>query len=35
MIVDLWIEVMGLAIAAFLLGLLSSWLIWKIGAYID
>jgi hypothetical protein len=29
--VDLWTEVLALAIAAYLMGLTASWLIWKIG----
>lgn len=28
---DLWTEVLALTIAAFLMGLAGSWLIWKIG----
>jgi hypothetical protein len=32
MVVDLWIEVFGLAVVAFLSGLVASWVLWKLGA---
>lgn len=31
MMMDLWVEVLGLAIAAFLTGLIAAWLVWKLG----
>lgn len=35
MVVDLWIEVFALSLGAFLIGLISSWLIWNLGKVID
>lgn len=31
MMLDLWVEVLGLAIAAFVTGLVAAWLLWKLG----